>query len=60
MDNRLKEINERYHKIGLDQNGQPYDRPPKLYPPSQRNDYGYSGNSTVVPAYVAKAFDRGE
>ena len=48
----LSKINTLYQKIGLDSNGQPYDRPPKRYPVESVGNYGYSGNSSIPPRYV--------
>jgi hypothetical protein len=55
--NTLQKIIELYKSIGLDENGEPFDRPPKRYPTEKpKNDgYGYSTNNTFpVERPIAK------
>jgi len=59
MDQQLQKINDLYQKIGLDQNGQPYDRPPKTYPIEEPISYGYSSNSLIPPSYIKNIENRG-
>lgn len=49
MDDLKKEVEELYKKIGLDQNGQSINRPPKDIVRQKQSGYGYAWNSSAEP-----------
>ena len=54
----LDKVIDQYRKIGLDQNGEPFDRPPKRYPQEEKKNYGYSSNSSLPPVYIKQTLGR--